>query len=298
MTSHWSIIVHGGAKEIKPEEEEDNRKGVAAALEAGAAILRTGGSAFDAVVAAVCALEDDTTFNAGAGAVKRKDGSVQTDASIMDGDTLNIGAVAAIMDVKNPIKVAQAVFNDDPILLVGEDATAFAKQKKMEPAVSQGESNDGNHDTVGCVARDVNGNIVSGVSTGGLEEAAPGRVGDSALPGCGFYADNKMGGVCMSGEGEDIARTMLAAEVMHRLEQMPVQHAIDYALQRLERIDGEAGGIVLDSDGNPAWAHNSPHFAVAYQTDDMDEPAVFLKKSEETGREERRTDGDGKASMT
>lgn len=283
MPDGWSIIAHGGAKEIKPEEAGPARKGLDAALRQGAAVLATGGTALEAVVKTICVLENNPMFNAGHGSARRVNGEVEMDASLMCGRTLNIGAVANIKDVQNPILVAAQVLADEPILLVGGAATEYARQKGFgffkQSAIECG--GDEAHDTVGCVARDSAGNFAVGVSTGGLEKAVCGRVGDTALPGCGFYADNTVGAACMSGEGENIARVMVTAHVMQKLRETEGEAAILSAMENIARVDGEMGCILLDGRSIPAWNHNSSHSAVAYQLSVDPEPKVFLQKQEE-----------------
>jgi L-asparaginase / beta-aspartyl-peptidase len=284
----WALIVHGGAKDIAPEHEEANRSGCLKALAAGQSILERGGRALDAVEAAIQALEDDPTFNAGFGSVPNADGVVEMDAALMDGTTLAIGAVGAIRGARHPVSVARLMLREAPILLVGEGARRFAEEhaaKLFDPdemislhRISAGPSG---HDTVGCVALDRSGRIAAGTSTGGLEGTTPGRIGDSPLPGCGFYADDAVGGVAFSGDGENIARTMLAARVMQALEAgMAAQGAVEAGMAHLARIGGEAGGIALDRHGRVGWAHNSSRFAVAWVKADMAVPSVRLTKNE------------------
>lgn len=286
--SDWSLILHGGAKEIAPEQRDANRAGCLAAIRAGEAILRRGGRALDAAEAVIRALEDDPIFNAGYGSVLNADGEVEMDAALMDGRTLDIGGVAAVQGVRHPVSVARLMMRERPILLVGEGARRFAAERGAElcdprdmisPKQMASEARSA-HDTVGCVARDCHGDIVAGNSTGGLRNTVPGRVGDSPLPGCGFYADNGLGGVAFSGEGEAIARTMQAARVMHGVETMSMQAALDHALTFLPRVGGDGGGIALDRNGRVAWAHNSPHFAIAFVTGAMDEPRACLTRDE------------------
>jgi beta-aspartyl-peptidase (threonine type) len=135
-------------------------------------------------------------------------------------------------------------------------------------------------DTVGCVALDKLGNMAAGNSTGGLEGKLPGRIGDSPLPGCGLYADNAVGAVALSGEGEAIIRTMLAARIMHTLACKHPQQAGEQGIAFLRKVKGEAGVIALDPRGEFGWAHNSPHFAVALAASDVP-PRVLLCKTEE-----------------
>ncbi|KFG69562.1 isoaspartyl peptidase/L-asparaginase family protein [Microvirga sp. BSC39] len=287
----WVLIVHGGAKEIAPDQEDANRRGCLEAVAAGQAILEQGGSAVDAVEAAIRILESDPTFNAGYGSDLNADGEVEMDAAMMDGSSLSLGAVAAIQGVRHPISIARRMLAEPPTLLVGEGARRFAVAhgaELCEPGELILPGSDGpdrkthDHDTVGCVALDTSGRIAAGTSTGGLDETLPGRVGDSPLPGCGFYADDQVGGVAFSGDGECIARTLLAARVMQALEgsQLP-QAAVEASLTHLARVGGEAGGIVLDRVGRVGWAHNSSHFAVAWVTDSMRTPLVRLRQDEE-----------------
>jgi beta-aspartyl-peptidase (threonine type) len=134
---------------------------------------------------------------------------------------------------------------------------------------------------VGCIALDENGRLAAAVSTGGLEGTPAGRVGDSPQPSCGVYCDNRIGGVVFSGDGEEIARMILATRVMHGLEDLPPQDAVEASLLHLERVGGEAGGISLTPAGELGWAHNSEHFAVAYTSSADPAVRVYLTKSEE-----------------
>ena len=286
--SRWAIVLHGGAKEIAPGKERANREGCLAALAAGVAVLKDGGTALHAVEASIRVLEDDPTFNAGRGSVLNTDGEVEMDAAIMDGATLDVGVVAAIRDVRHPIAVARLMLRETPTLLVAEGAHRFARvhgAERCEASALLVPAEDTGHDTVGCVALDLDGHLAAGTSTGGLEGCHPGRVGDSPLPGCGLYADDALGAAVFSGDGESIARTMLAARVMQSLEDSAPQAAIEAAIARLPRVGGEAGGVVLDPTGRIGWAHNSPHFAVAAATSDDGRPCVFLHRSEEPGHD-------------
>jgi beta-aspartyl-peptidase (threonine type) len=285
----WAIVVHGGAKEIAPEKQDGNRAGCLAALTVGAAVLRQGGSALDAVEATIRAFEQDPRFNAGRGSVRDAEDEVAMDAAIMDGATLDVGGVGAIRAVPHPVSVARLMLREAPTLLVAEGARRFAEAHGAEtcdPAELLVVPEDPGTDTVGCVALDVAGNIAAGTSTGGIEGVTPGRVGDSPVPGCGLYADNALGAVAFSGDGESIARTILAARVMQSLEAAPPQAAIEGAIARLSRVGGEAGGIVLDHTGRVGWAHNSRHFAVGIATGADGRLRTYLSKDEEA-RDER-----------
>lgn len=281
----WAIILHGGAKTIEAAEEERNRSGCRAALEAGSAILRAGGSSTDAVEAAVRVLEDDGTFNAGRGSALNADGEAEMCAAIMEGAKLNVGAVTVVKGVRHPISIARALLLEEQVLLAAEGARRFAAEKNGElsdpvDALAKPVGAEA-RDTVGCIALDSRGQLAVAVSTGGLDGAPPGRVGDSPLTGCGYYADDAVGAVCCSGDGEYIARMMLAARVMHELDDLRPGGAVASGLKAMSRVGGEAGIIALAPDGTPGWAHSSSHFAVALATSAHPEPQVYLAKDEE-----------------
>lgn len=285
----WAIIVHGGAKEIEPEKAAPNRQGCLAAAQIGRDVLARGGSAVEAVEAAIRVLEADPTFNAGYGADLNEDGAVQLDAAMMDGATLDVGGVCGTTGIRHPISVCRTMLREGPVLLSGEGARRFAARQGAElcdpdalisPEQAAG-SAPAENNTVGCVALDSAGNIAAGTSTGGLPEAAAGRVGDSPLPGCGVYADNSVGGVSLSGEGESIARMMVAARIMHRLEHQHPENAIEDGLATMDRVGGDAGAIAIDSQGQIGWNHRGSHFAVAMIRDGMNEPQVWLGKEED-----------------
>lgn len=285
--SGWSLIIHGGAKAIAADKADPNRQGLVAAVAAGAEVLRAGGSALDAAEAAILSMEDAVVFNAGYGSVLNADGEVEMDAALMEGTSLCVGAVGAVRGVRHPISLARAVLEETPVLLVAEGARRFAEEKGLElcdpaamiaPGVG---SSGGGLDTVGCVARDERGGFAAGTSTGGLAGKRPGRVGDSPLPGCGFYAMDAVGGVSLSGDGDKIARVLLAARAMHELRtgQGP-SAASAAALEAMDWVGGEAGVIVLDARGRLGCAHNSPHFAMGGATSDRPEPQAWLHQDE------------------
>ena len=278
--SSWSLILHGGAKTIKPDKEAENREGLALSLAVGRSVLDAGGSALEAVEMVVRKLEELPTFNAGVGAVKNAEGEVELDASIMDGATLDIGAVAGLQGFRNPVSIARALLREKAILLVGDGAMKFAERMGAERAnlKAASKSNAEASDTVGCVALDGHGNLAVAPSTGGLEGAVPGRVGDVPLPGCGFYADNNRGALSLSGEGEAIARVMLAAESLNRMQHQSVHDAAADALQLLTKVKGEGGIIAIAPSGEIGWAHNSSHFAVALATGEDPGGQIFLAK--------------------
>ncbi|MDQ2705833.1 MAG: isoaspartyl peptidase/L-asparaginase family protein [Pseudomonadota bacterium] len=286
----WSIILHGGAKTIKADEAEANRAGCVAALEAGRRILEAGGSSVDAVQAAVTKLENDPTFNAGYGSALNEDGEVEMCAALMEGAEFNVGAVTVIKGIRNPICAARAMLQQKPVLLAAEGARRFAAQNGVElcgprdlipPENSESPNRIGTHDTVGCIALDQRGRLAVGVSTGGLDGSPAGRVGDSPQPGCGYYVDDTVGAVVFSGDGEHIARMMLAARVMHDFDREDPARGVETALSHVERIGGTGGGIAMSPDGIAGWAHNTSHFAVACASTANPQGRSFLRKEED-----------------
>jgi beta-aspartyl-peptidase (threonine type) len=280
----WALALHGGQREIPAGEHEASRRGCTAALAAGTAILEGGGSALEAVEAVLRLMEDDPVFNAGTGSARNADGEVEMDAAVMDGATLDLGGVAAIRGVLHPVSVARLLLREKPVLLVAEGARRFAEARGAELGEVAGKPGTG-CDTIGCVALDAAGHIAAATSTGGLDGSMPGRVGDSPLAGCGLYADDGSGGVAFSGFGEEIARGMLAARVIHLLEagEAP-EAAAEAAIRRIAALRSEAGGIVVDRFGRIGWAHNGANFAVGLAAEGAS-PRVHLSKAEE---EERR----------
>lgn len=289
----WALIVHGGAKPWDDSETEANRAGLREAVEAGAAVLSGGGSALDAVEAAIRTLEDLPVFNAGKGSAPNEAGEIEMCAGIMDGKDLSAGAVGALKFVRNPIGVARRVVAEKEVLLVGDGALKFAKERGF-PLASHEElkaeedkqlATEGLHDTVGAVALDSGGNLAAGTSTGGLNGQKVGRIGDSPLPGSGLYADNHVGAVSFSGDGETIARLSLAARIMSSLEDgTRMEQAIARAVAKLPGTGGagaDGGGIGIHKDGTIGWAHNSPMFAVGFVAEGMAEPEIYLRKDEE-----------------
>lgn len=268
----WTLVVHGGARSIPRPDRARFAAGCAEAARVGGDILARGGRAIDAVETAVRVLEDLPDFNAGTGSVRNVAGIVEMDAAVMDGETLAIGGVGAIRDVRHPISVARAMLDQTPILLVGDGARQFATHIGAEPANAGSVTTARGCDTVGCIARDQFGHIAAAGSTGGLEGKMVGRVGDTSLPGCGLYADDRAGAAALSGEGESIARSMLAAHILFALPGSGPLTAAQMAIARLGRIGGEAGAIVLDPDGGFAIAHNSEQFSVAVAANWLDAP--------------------------
>lgn len=252
-----------------------------AALEIGYHLLDRGASALAVVEQVICELEQSGLFNAGKGAKRQLDGARRMDASIMEGQRLQAGAVASIEGIVHPITAARLVMEEtDHVLLVGPMATKFAAHFKLErqrPVALKTRLSYGamlkrkqpqreRHGTVGAVALDRSGTVAAGASTGGIDRMLPGRVGDTPIIGCGVYADNQSGAVSMTGIGEGIMRVAVAKEICDRLalEKSPVA-AAQAVLQRLvTRIDGAAGALVLAPNGRFAIRHVTPRMAAGW----------------------------------
>ena len=282
----WTLVIHGGAGAMtratkSPARELAARTALSKALDAGGRILSGGGSAVDAVQAAVQVLEDDSHFNAGRGSVFTHDGQIELDAAIMDGNGRRAGAVAAIMRSRNPIAAARAVMDHSPhVLLSGTGADAFAVShdvQQVDPAYFHTdhrwaqlerarELGDGHFDadvkfgTVGAVARDSAGHVAAGTSTGGLTGKRWGRIGDSPLIGAGTYADDRAGAVSATGSGEFYIREGVAHEICSRIRLLreAVQSAADHVQAETLELGGVGGVIVVGADGTPAWSFNTP----------------------------------------
>ncbi len=251
-----AIVVHGGAGVISDDRHARLIEGVRAAAAAGDAILVAGGSALDAVVAAVRVLEDDPEFNAGTGSALTRDGTVETDAAVMDGAHQRLGAVAAVPDLGCAIALARAVLDrGEHVLLAGPSAWRFAAEVGIAPAppgaliTERAKQRLAPHGTVGAVARDATGQFAAATSTGGISGKRAGRIGDSPIPGAGTWADAHCA-VSATGDGEAILRVALAHGVAARIAAgMTVRAATIAALDELRAITGgNAGLITVDRD--------------------------------------------------
>ena len=266
-----AIVVHGGAGGV-PREPERMRSGAAAAVEAGHAVLAAGGSALDAVEAAIVVLEDDPEFNAGRGAALTEYGRVELDASVMDGTSRAAGAVAAVRGVRNPVRAARAVMTEGRhVLLVGQAAIEFAATAGLEfeseiyfvtereRRALAGENHVGARGTVGAVARDAEGRLAAATSTGGVAGQRLGRVGDSPLIGAGTWADDGTVAVSCTGHGESIIRSALAHEVdaLIRHRGLGLQEACSVAIEGLGRWGEDGGLIAVSSHGEVSATFNS-----------------------------------------
>lgn len=306
MSIPLAIIVHGGAWYIPPDEWEAHKAGCREAAIAGFGVLQRGGDALDAVETAIVTMEDDPTFDAGVGAHLNQHGVVQLDAGLMDGRSYQVGAVAAIERVKNPICVARRLLTSEHNMFVGPGTIAYAQacgvplcdpedlviareqqrwqefKKRGEPLsetlfVGGGDDLRTESGTVGAVAIDREGNIAAGTSTGGTPFKPDGRVGDSPLPGCGYYADNALAGVSVTGHGESIIRVQLARSAADFCAKLQAPAAAEAAMRMLgDRVAGKGGLILIDHAGRVGYAYNTSEMARAYMLEGMAEPEVEI----------------------
>ena len=306
------IVVHGGAGRWHPERSQAGLEGVKKAAKTGFDVLKRGGSAVDSVMEAVAVMEDEGAFNAGYGSSLNIEKHVEMEASIMDGKTLQAGAVGLLKEIKNPVRLAKIIMDrTDHILVVGEGAEKLAEifnLERREPttelrvkyyeqqktALLEGKfelprlaSLIKNHpelftlETVGAVALDKDGNVAAATSTGGFPLKLPGRIGDSPLIGCGTYADNQAGACSATGVGEVAIRLVLAKAVCSHMErgktaQEAVELAVELVNQRLAATYNSMGLIAVDIYGQIGAAHNSPNLCWAYITPEKQEPVNSL----------------------
>ena len=286
-----TIVIHGGAGTILKgdmtlEKEQAYRNALGSALDKGYSLLEKGGSAVDAVRAAVVELEDNILFNAGKGSVFGKDGKQEMDASIMDGKNLMAGAVSAVRNIRNPVELAYTIMTKSQhVMLNGQGAAHFAKDQgiRFEPddyffsefRHDQWKQMQGtgrmamDHDvritdkkfgTVGAVATDNKGNIAAATSTGGMTNKEFGRVGDSPIIGAGTYANNKTCAISCTGHGEPFIRAVTAYDVSCLMEYkgLNLEQAMHIVVHdKLLKLDGEGGRIGVDAKGNAAMIFNS-----------------------------------------
>ncbi|XP_069358533.1 probable isoaspartyl peptidase/L-asparaginase CG7860 isoform X2 [Maniola hyperantus] len=286
------ILIHGGAGDIADSRVKGKFDGVKIAVIAGHKILEQGGSALDAVEAAVVSMEDDENFNAGYGSVLNLRGEVAMEASIMRGEDLNVGAVTLVKDFRHPISIAHKVLTDSPhSFLGGEGAKLFALEKgfttvppeslisenakkALEEFLQHGEfgrteigmKNEAGVGTVGAVAIDKHGHIAVATSTGGMSGKAVGRIGDTPLIGSGTYADDNVGGVSTTGHGESILKYCLAHSIIKLME-----NGTDAATATREAVTGmtdrlknTAGAITLSKNGDVGIFFSSKRMSWAY----------------------------------
>jgi len=306
------IVVHGGAGAWNPERSQPGLEGVKKAAKTGFEILKHGGSAVDSVMEAVAVMEDAGAFNAGYGSSLNIDKRVEMEASIMDGKTLQAGAVGLLEDIKNPVRLAKIVMEKtDHVFVVGEGAEKLAEMfnlERREPttelrlkyyenqrkALLEGRSRlprlanlVKNHpelftlETVGAVALDKKGNVAAATSTGGFPLKLPGRIGDSPLIGCGNYADNQAGACSATGVGEIAIRLVLSKAVCDFMESgKTAQEAVEFAIKLVNRripdTYNSMGLIAVDAYGRIGAAHNSRNLCWTYITPETEEPIAHL----------------------
>jgi L-asparaginase / beta-aspartyl-peptidase len=282
----WSLMIHGGAGRFErgrlaPEVEAGTRAGLAAALDAGAAVLAGGGAALDAVEAAVRVLEDDPHFNAGRGAALTREGTAELDASIMDGHTRAAGAAARVSFTRSPVALARAVMERSRhVFLAGVGADAFSREQGLEQVenawfvtdarrahlaelLARGADAydvDMKYGTVGAVARDAAGHLAAATSTGGVTGKRWGRIGDTPVIGAGTWADDRSCAVSCTGAGEFFLRAGVAHEIEARLRlagQAPAEAAAA-VLDEVRAKGGTGGVIVMPATGDPVWRFTTP----------------------------------------
>jgi beta-aspartyl-peptidase (threonine type) len=268
----WAILVHGGAGDWQLHDEAAALAGVGAAVRNAAAGLAAGGSALDAAMAAVVALEDDPLFNAGTGAALNRDGEVEMDASIMCGQQLRCGAVAGLRRVRNPVLVARRVMEHTAhVLLAGEGALRFARSEGFadyDPLTRRAQEawlrkQSMTAGTVGAVSLDRHGRLAAATSTGGVTSKLPGRVGDSPIPGAGNYA-HTAAACSATGYGELMLRVVAAKDLCDRVARGDhPQGAVEALLSEMAvSVGAEAGFILLSRGGGLGIAHGTasmPH---------------------------------------
>jgi len=295
----FTLAIHGGAGNITPaimnkDQETQYRAGLKEALDKGFELLHNGGTALDAVIAAICAMEDNPLFNAGRGAVFTKKGLNEMDAALMDGSNLMAGAVAGVRNIKNPIVLAREVMlHSGHVFLSGSGAGEFALNQGIEMAPDEYFFNKSRYDqwveirdtnytqldhkgdnlkgdvlpnpgnkfgTVGAVACDAYGNIAAGTSTGGMTNKRYGRIGDSPIIGAGTYANNNTCAISCTGHGEPFIRAVVAHDVSCLMEYkgLSLQDACATVIKdKLVKMGGEGGLIAVDAKGNYDFCFNS-----------------------------------------
>ncbi len=308
---NYGLVVHGGAGYIykgryTKEQEEEYKAKLEEALNVGLEILANGGSSVDAVEKVINVLEDSPLFNAGKGAVMTSEKTCELDASIMDGKTINAGAVAGVKRVKNPISLARKVMEVSPhVMLAGRGAEAFAEEmgfelvdnsyfytdkrlkeiermhKEKEQALLN-EYNDYKFGTVGCVALDKEGNLAAGTSTGGMANKKFGRIGDSPIIGAGTYANNNTCAVSATGHGEFFIRNVVTHDISALMEYKGwslKKAANKVIMDKLVKQKASGGVIAIDKYGNIAMPFNTKGMFRGYATDKT-APVILLYENE------------------
>lgn len=295
---NFGIVIHGGAGTILKENMSDSletayRSKLEEAIRLGHEILKNGGTAMEAVTKTINIMEDSPLFNAGKGAVFTHEETNELDASVMDGATLNAGAVAGVTHIKNPIDLALAVMNNSPhVMLYGNGAETFAveqgfslvdpsyfytenrfqslqniKEKEKTELDQDGKSafvdpfiTDSKFGTVGCAALDKHGNLAAGTSTGGMTNKRWNRIGDAPIIGAGTYANNASCAVSSTGWGEYFIRAMVAHDISALMEYkgLSLQEAATEVIQKkVPALGGDGGVVSIDKNGNVAMEFNT-----------------------------------------
>ena len=293
-----AIVIHGGAgiilkENISKSKEDSIINKLDEAISKGWELLKKGESSELAVIETIKILEDSPLFNAGKGSVFNSDGKVENDASIMRGNDLNAGASSGTSNVKNPITLAADVMNHSGhVFLSGKGAESFAKNRNLEIVENEyfhtkfrynqllNKKDEDKYGTVGCVAIDVDGNIVAGTSTGGMSNKKWGRIGDSPIIGAGTYADNNTCGISSTGSGEYFIRTVAAYQVSSLLENhdYDLKKAMSKVVhQKIGGIGGDGGMIGIDKSSNIVMDFNTPGMYRAYVNKDGQKQILLYK---------------------
>ncbi len=291
---NFGIVIHGGAGTILKKNMTDSlenayKEKLKEAITTGHTILKNGGTSIEAITATINIMEDSPLFNSGKGSVFTHEETNELDASIMDGATLNAGAVAGVTHIKNPINLALEVMNNSPhVLLAGAGAEEFARQQgfeMMDPSYFYTEKRfqslqkvkekekqnksvsfedpfikDSKFGTVGCVALDQHGNLAAGTSTGGMTNKRWNRIGDSPIIGAGTYANNATCAVSSTGWGEYFIRAMVAHDISAMMEYkgITLQEAAKEVIQnKVPALGGDGGIVAIDKNGNIAMEFNT-----------------------------------------
>ncbi len=296
-----ALIVHAGAWAIPDNERDAHRAGCKAAAEAGWQLLQKGGNAVEVVRAAIRVMEDDRNLNAGSGSVLTRAGHPEMDAGLMCGTLMEAGGVAAIRNRANPIEAAHEVLRSKYVVLVGSGASEFLddhgvpsvdpdalieqrERDRLQQALLRDPGDGADFsgagvsmpgDTVGAVAIDSKGRIAAGASTGGICGKPPGRMGDTAIPGAGYFADNLAGGASCTGWGEPLLCMGLSRRAVDLAREHNAMDAVWLSLREFEqRFSGYGGVILLARDGSIGYAFNTPSMAVAYMDEEIEAPQV------------------------
>jgi beta-aspartyl-peptidase (threonine type) len=309
LENNISIAIHGGAgtilkSEMSIEKEKNYLEGLKNAIESGYELLKQGESAIDAVERAVITLENNPLFNAGKGSVFNHEGEHEMDASIMEGSSLNAGAVCCVSNFKNPISVARMVMdNSEHVILTGKGAMKFGDLMKCEKQeksyffdqlrheqwleikdtetfqLDHSVTNPKKFGTVGAVALDKKGSLAAATSTGGMTNKRFGRIGDSAVIGAGNYANNNTCAISCTGSGEFFIRGVAAYDVSCLMEmggKTLEQAANEVVNERLKKIGGDGGLIAIDKYGNISMPFNTEGmYRAAKSTESLNEVSIY-----------------------